>query len=920
MQLANSHTEKKRTSGYILIALIGVLVLFSFFVTALTTDKAFRRGDSRLVQLFDSGVYLNTAQTILEINQKKDISLDGAKAEQKRLAEMLMLDGPVFPAVTARAIAAAESLKISELNALALLTSLLQAAVCGLIFILSWRATGNKTLSFLAGCFWSLYPPALIAAQRLGTETISALFLLTILLCFSIVKSSGDRGFITVISMFYAGVFFAFLLLTKPVLIFCILLPGAFLFLSLRRNTAFAGIIAFALATLVSMIPFWVFTKETTGTVCILPKRMPVLNAIVANNLINDGLGCLPTAPAADDIVAMKSAAQVEIALFLQNPPAHLDLNIRKMARLFAEPWNDFRRAAILPNPISIRYLHQLFGALSIPAIAAAFALLLNSLKSKRSDNKDSQNRGNDSVPIIFLALAGHLIYVAFEGIPRYGFTAMPLCTVLLAWFFGSKKNKRTAVIGLTITALFLTLLANLARVADVLQYTGNPTAVSIILAVSYFALISLLMYWLYKCASVSDKPLKAASALTLVCFSVITTLSLLREASSADLVAKLSSEAIATREIDMPAVKGAGNSDEKPSWALLLIDCEKEIARSHITFNGHEIHEIPSSVYHFYQRKFDLLAFLEELASVIKVAPEKVRQWRAVPIPIDFINFGGKNRISVSGVPEQPLTIYGDYLETPRGEAPSYEYLSHSRIFIDAKSLDWRPRVTFITQAPSRSFLTSKKSNQANDDLSSAPGIQNGRLRILLATGYSNEESLFKPAAATMQLGSFNFVTDAKKIALENSGEKPGQFLKLEKSCYADVALNAEKQATHAIIELKGRLAAESTAQAVIRVSLSGKENGSSGDLYLDSKGQPKPLSICFPSATQMVVLDGKQASAIGIKVVYPLDIVRGRADHLTVELMPLPAGKAVKLEDLNLSVRQVNWPDLSRGRVTVN
>jgi len=41
-----------------------------FFIPAqrATTDRAFKRGDDRLMELFDSGVYLKTAKTILKVN------------------------------------------------------------------------------------------------------------------------------------------------------------------------------------------------------------------------------------------------------------------------------------------------------------------------------------------------------------------------------------------------------------------------------------------------------------------------------------------------------------------------------------------------------------------------------------------------------------------------------------------------------------------------------------------------------------------------------------------------------------------------------------------------------------------------------------------------------------------------------------
>lgn len=147
---------------------------------------------------------------------------------------------------------------------------------------------------------------------------------------------------------------------------------------------------------------------------------------------------------------------------------------------------------------------------------------------------------------------------------------------------------------------------------------------------------------------------------------------------------------------------------------------------------------------------------------------------------------------------------------------------------------------------------------------------------------------------------------------------------LKFNSACLADVPLELQPQTTHAVIELKGKLSGldAERSQAVVRISLNGtdgKTNPGEHDLYLDSKGQPKPQSVCFPTATQMVMLNGKEPSSINIKSNYPLDVVSGRGNHLTIELIPMPQGKAMKLEDAELSVRQLSWPDLGRGKVVV-
>lgn len=941
MQQANTHREKtSKTGSVILIALCSLVVLFSFAITTATTDRAFKRGDDRLMQLFDSGVYLNSARTILKIKEDKtaESQASSAKARMKELAYMLILDGPVLPTVAAKAIDLGKGFRLTELNSVAMLMSLLQALVCGLVFILSWRATGSSSLAFLAALAWSLYPPALTAAQRLGTESIAAVFLLTTLLCLSSTAKADEKGQWHLVPFAYAGIFFAFLLLTKPVLMFCVLLPAVFAFARYKVKRAAAGLLVFSCTTAIALAPFWVFTKQTTGSICWLPQRMPVLNAIVTNNLINDGLGCLPTAPLQSGIGAMKSVAEVQLAYFKEDPLAHIDLDIRKLPRIFAEPWNDFRRAAVLRDAPSIRIAHQFLVSLALAAIASALAVTIHSVTHlfKKNDEDLVEDKRDRLIVLIWLALLGHLIYAAFEGIPRYGFTAAPLYFVALAWLvFKVVESRQTkfAAINLLLPALLLTLVANFARVQTVLQWIGNPIVAGVLLGTTYIALTAWLLYCLAKADHlnrISSKAMKISCLVTFFAFSIAITLSLAKEVESAELTARLSSEVMATREVDLCRVR---QPSEKPLWALLLIDSEKEIEQSHITLNEHKIHEIPKNVYHFYQKKFDLVAFMEEFAADIKVPADNVRQWRAVPIPVDYVNLSGKNKITISGSTAHPLTIYGDYKETLSGKAPSYEYLSHGLIFINASSMEWRPRVEFIAQAPSQSFIESNERKYPfppNPDLSSAPGVQNGRLRMLLAVGFSanGNPSEYKSQEASIPLNTLNFrpmnEQSKESHAKEKSGANAVEDLKFNSACLADIPLELQPQTTHAVIELKGKLSGldAERSQAVVRISLNGtnaKTNPAEHDLYFDSKGQPKPQSVCFPTATQMIMLNGKESSSINIKSNYPVDVVSGRGDHLTIEVIPLPQGKAIKLEDAELSVRQLSWPDLGRGKVVV-
>jgi len=117
---------------------------------------------------------------------------------------------------------------------------------------------------------------------------------------------------------------------------------------------AVTGLLVFACTTVLSMLPSGFHFADDRTAVLHAPTYAH-FNAIVSNNLLpTDCNVCLRHRFTAA-IASSKSIAALELSLFMEDPLAHTDLNIRKLPRLFAEPWNDFRRQAILPE----RFEHQ---------------------------------------------------------------------------------------------------------------------------------------------------------------------------------------------------------------------------------------------------------------------------------------------------------------------------------------------------------------------------------------------------------------------------------------------------------------------------------------------------------------------------------------------------------------------------------
>lgn len=925
---ANSQSKGLQSKSKFVLAGFFLLVICSaYFVSASTTERAFKRGDDRFVELFDSGVFLMSAKTILQINEEKKRSATGqaSKARQKELADMLIVDGPVLPLIAAKAILLGQTFHLSMPYALSVLESIIQSLVSGLVFILAWRATGNKFLALAAGLLWGLYPPAVIATQRLVSENLCAALLLAVSLCFDIALKAKNANFSHLLPLAYAGFFFALMLLTKPVMMFCVLFALAFLLVCLRWKRAATGLAAFSAATIITMLPFWVFTKEATGKIFFIPQRYPILNAIVTNSLITDGYHGLPTQQASNYASGQTSVIGVEVALFMEDPLGHTDLNIRKLARIFAEPWNDFRRTAVFLNAQSIRFTHQLLAVFAMGALALGLTATISALQiSIKKIEFDQFTLRNSTAAMLVLAVIGHLIYTGFEGIPRYGFTATPLFVVLLFWAIEAIRHSHPSklqLINLIIPPILLVLLSNLLYVENALGWLSSPISAALALATAYAILAAWFFFALQKITaslSLSSKLMKTSVTIIFLLFTITTGLCLLRESREAEIAARISGPAVAMRELSFS--KRADSSDT-PQWALLLVDASKEIEHAHITVNGHRIREAPKSVFHFYQKKFDLLSFMEEMAKDINVNIENVRQWRAVPIPIEYLSQDGKNQIRISSPSGAPLTVYGDFAaESPSAgiALPTYEIVSHSRIFVSVHDLDWRPRVKFTIPTPSQSQIEydePKYPLAPQSDLSSAPGIQKGQWRMMIALGYAGVGKTFESETKCVRLSPFNF----KEV--EVIPGKKDDFLTFNTACHCDYLLKPQEGATHVLAEFKGKGQAVSgdRQQAVVSVRLDGITTSGDNPDYYDCKGQPKPETLRLPGTAQVVTFNKGKDTEFLVKALYPINAVRGRGHHLTIELLPIPEGTALTLKEAELSVKELSWPDLGQQSVFV-
>ncbi|HEY9870826.1 MAG TPA: hypothetical protein V6D08_16800, partial [Candidatus Obscuribacterales bacterium] len=398
----------------------------------------------------------------------------------------LMLDGPVLPSMGALLFAALGRVPgQSDLVVFVLFQCLLQAVGAALVSWLAGRLTGSPRWGVCGGLAWGLYPAAVIGAGYFMSETVTTVMLIGLAWVVSNLVLAGGRPGIK--PSFFAGAITcgalaALVMLTKPVLVLACVWAGLVALTLLRdwRHRCVLVVTA-ALGFAMVLAPWAAFTKSS-GHLYLTPQRLPAHNVVMGFDTETDGVGA--SGAALDYLFGDADGPLVTaVALYRAQPAAVTDLLLRKPERLWSLPWNDLRREFFGVPAAWLVWWHRL---LFVAGLMGAIVVL-----SKRQSS-ESDGRAADAVGWVACGVVlCHLLYVFFESIPRYGFTAMPF-VVLLATFLlsgvvrGRIGRQRVALLLVPFACL---PLSGLDLVPYLVAATGSP-AVAIWLEAGLKALI----------------------------------------------------------------------------------------------------------------------------------------------------------------------------------------------------------------------------------------------------------------------------------------------------------------------------------------------------------------------------------------------------------------------------------------------
>lgn len=552
------------------------------------------------------------------------------------------------------------------------------------------------------------------------------------------------------------------------------------------------------------------------------------------------------------------------------------------------------------------------------------------------------------------LAIAGHLVYMFFEGVPRYGFTAVPFFIILGAWFLTQTTAvlKAREFLPLSLPWLMCVIVSFIPGVALLSALFDWPVVAALVWSLVWAVLISWTAYALISLlekrgfARRNDTLVRASTSLLAGFVLTIVTLNIFHEEKRAEWSLKLKAGEKVEKSIYVPALFRGDRT-----WVMVLFDGDAALKNASVLVNGSAIDEKPTSIYQFYPKKYDIYAYLQMLSSLVRVSPDRARQWRALCVPAHLIKAGERNTITLMA-PSGGLTIYGDY---NRGSGapllPTYEFLSHSLIYCSNNSTEWRPYLK--TKAPP-TLSTSKrfqKDGSVNDDLSTLGGRQSGQFRILfvLGPGQASENKRQDVKAARLAVTAESFSPQLKsgkegeircEYADRRRGHGIGRFDGLSAAEFTSSLSFPLKELRPGTTHLRVRFAAKAIpddlSPPVVSITAHAPYLGddektgglapvdpatgtaNDGNQDVTCLGRAKPSSLILPSSVVELNGSGKWQTYL-IDTQFPLSALRGGIASLSLDIFPIVKGRcAARLKDVSLEVKELRLPDLGEPGVT--
>lgn len=706
-----------RPSSFVLSVLIFCIAFFA----GLIYNVALRSNEVTFV--FDSAHYLHSASALV------DYIKEGAHLAPERLADLsayVRVDGPILPLIGACSFLSTSAL-LQKWQGIVFVQSFIHGLSAVLVFLLTRKLSRSSVTGFAAGAAFAVYLSGIIAAGRFLTETLTAGIVLLLVYLFTCsVESANENKKNASILAALLGIFGGILFLVKaallPAVFTCGLISLYFLRSWKKRGVWFVCLV---IGVILPVAGWLAASKSIFHHASLFPERSAGLNVAAGTDIESDGWSAMPLPPLFE-LNYSDSPAHILYGTAWNHKMELASLLTKKMARLFAYPWNDFNQTVFGFGTEAQILIHQVLLMLS-------FCGILLFIARAGKPNGAKWLIAWYSIAII----AGHCVFIPFETIARYAYPATPFMFILAAIFLSQLLTSRPSAkirFALCVLSIAFIVFSNL-RMEPYLLLCGIDASQSfaltaVIKLVFCLAFLAAAVFATAKIEAGSFRRLSVVAALLFLSISTMIFLQWRYGLAFTEWPCKMEPGTVLSRTTLLP-----DNNKNAIVWAALLVDGDNDIEKLQFKLNGRvlegkaiPIWYVPNS----YRYQATLLHVIKTEAEAEGVGIDAFRQWRVIPVPLSLLKSGAQNTIELSSVGAS-ATVYGDYFIDKRIRLPHLQAFSVPCRQNNHLNHDGRISGPISYAFANTYCRLQVEGIKESGDLSSSSGLQTGGFRVFL-------------------------------------------------------------------------------------------------------------------------------------------------------------------------------------------
>lgn len=637
----------------------------------------------------------------------------------------LSLSGPSFPAFLALCFAVSNQAALVTNSNVVIIGQCLLSAFTGVLVAKTAEYCFDRRTAVFAGLLAAFYPALILHTQRICTETFGA-FLVAVACCIV------ARGFVARNSPWLTvvlGFSLVALQLTRPLMVILTLATVAAVWL--QRKKPF-DLLPLFVGVALAIAPWLAFTKVVYGKADATVDRAAYYNLFVGNDMSTRGWPAYPY-----NVQPLGKQADIRdlVKVVPFNKPGWYSLLLDKPVRFLKFPCNDFRVPFFGAGFAEQVVLHQLY--LMLAAIGALLGLTISARHAPENPQLAARL-------FLLATIAIHCGYFLFDTVGRYNLTAMPEIIVfsaagLLVMAELGLRAGSVAIIGCTAAILVLANINVIPLLMPIFQNAAACFIAGCIMKLAAAFALSLSLWKAIPFLNVDGRKARLSIKIGAACLILLFALPLRSHGRWFEWSHAATSAEPVRQSFALPP---DFDSDSRQWFLMIDTDRAHDLSENTvISINGQRLDSpvIPSLAliqdFHFldrlpdgrYQREIERI--FDTFARAAARNASDLRQWQVIAIPQEVAqSMGRSGRADVTVTPAQSCTVYGAYtLRKGMADMPGCNQYSWDKCFYGVENNRGFSDMRYDQRIREDYGLHRK------NDLSSEPGLQNGRFNICL-------------------------------------------------------------------------------------------------------------------------------------------------------------------------------------------